>query len=378
MRKIGLYLHFPFCKQKCHYCDFPSWAGRDDRKESYLRALFREMETYESIRNDYTVCTIYMGGGTPTLFDGDQLAFTLDQCRKCFNVEKDAEVSIECNPGTVDRQKLKTIAASGFNRLSIGLQAWQDRHLEFLGRIHRHRHFEDTVDWAWEAGFTNISVDVILGIPGQTSDEWRETLKNAVKSGVTHLSAYSLKIEEDTLLHHWLEKGVFREMDDEQERKLYHEGIELLQSLGFKQYEISNFALEGFECRHNLNYWRNGEYIGCGCGAHSYFNSKRRGNVADINAYIDRIHKGESAAGFDEEIDSKTEMFETLMLAFRLKEGVRKKDFISRYGISFTDKYKREIELLKQQGLVEEDEESVFPTLLGLDMQNRIALAFLE
>jgi oxygen-independent coproporphyrinogen-3 oxidase len=344
----------------------------------YLEALFREMETYSNGKNEYEISTIFMGGGTPTLFDGHSLKRVLDKCRECFSIRQGAEITVECNPGTADREKLGILADAGFNRLSIGLQAWQDQHLEYLGRIHRRRHFIDTVRWAREAGFVNISADVIFGIPGQTLEEWLETLRETVSSGVVHLSAYSLKIEEGTVFHRWKSSGRLQEMEEEQERELYHKGIELLEQLGLKQYEISNFARKGFACRHNLIYWENGEYIGCGSGAHSHMDSVRRANTKEIGGYIQRIGSGSPATEFREEIDEQTELFETLMLGFRLKEGINKRNFFDRYGFDLSGRYPNELKMLKEKGFIEEDEEAFRPTSLGFDFENAIALAFLE
>ncbi len=345
---------------------------------AYLDALFQELESYKSDSQKIKISSIYMGGGTPTLFDGELLVKTLKKCYECFHINKDAEVSIECNPGTVDRKKLQLLFEGGFNRLSLGLQAWQDHHLTFLGRIHGSCEFEDSVRWAKEAGFMNISADVLFGIPGQTEEEWQETLKKVTACGIYHLSAYSLKVEVGTVLHDWRMLGKFREMDDEQERRMYHGAIHLLENLGFAQYEISNFALPGCESRHNINYWKNGEYLGCGCGAHSHYQSLRRGNVNSIEEYIQRIKRVQPIIATQEEIDPAAELFETLMLAFRLNDGINKKEFSSRFNFSFTERYEQEIGKLKEQGLLVEDEKSVRPTELGFDFQNRIAIAFMN
>ena len=379
MKPIGLYLHFPFCEQKCRYCDFPSWAGKKDRMEAYLEALLLELESYRGcIPETTTVSSIFMGGGTPTLFHEDLLVRVLEKSRECFPVQEDAEITIECNPGSVDEKKLRALAKGGINRLSIGLQAWQDHHLEFLGRIHRHEQFENTVKWALGAGFINISADVIFGIPGQTEEEWIETLEKTIACGIQHLSAYSLKLEEGTVLYHWQQQGKLREMEDDRERRLYHMGIHRLKELGFGQYEISNFALPGYESRHNLNYWKNGEYIGCGSGAHSYYQSQRRGNVPGIEQYIGKMRNENAAVAFREEIDFETEVFESLMLAFRLNKGVNKKEFQSRFHFSLSDRYGKVIEGLKKQGFLEEEEHWIRPTTLGFDFENRIAMAFLD
>jgi oxygen-independent coproporphyrinogen-3 oxidase len=379
MRKVGLYLHFPFCIQKCRYCDFPSWAGREDKMMPYLDALWREMESWQGRKQDeISVSTIYMGGGTPTLFSGKALTDTLKKCREIFFVEKDAEITIECNPDTVVPDKLQVLAEGGFNRLSMGLQAWQDPHLEFLGRTHGQKQFVNAVKWAEEAGFHNISADLIFGLPGQTPDDWKETLEKTAQTGVQHISAYGLIIEEGTVFHLWQKQGKLQEMEEEQERLLYHEGASLLEELGYRQYEISNFARPGFESRHNLNYWRNGEYLGFGCSAHSYEQSVRWSNISGICEYIEKVSKGESPVVSKEIISRESEVFETLMLGFRLNEGVNKEEFYRRFGFPLTSRYKKEIAELMGQGLIIEDERAVRPTLRGFDFQNRIAMAFLD
>lgn len=378
MKALGLYLHFPFCVQKCRYCDFPSCEGKEELMAPYLEALLQEIESYRKLDKKYQIATIFMGGGTPTLFNGHSLVKVLEKCRETFDIEKDAEISIECNPGTVAREKLNILWQGGFNRLSVGLQAWQNHHLKYLGRIHKQQHFVDTIKFAKEAGFDNISADVIYGIPNQNVTEWLTTLKETVACGITHLSAYGLKVEEGTVFHKWLESGKLKEMDDELERELYHKGIDQLSQLGLDQYEISNFAKAGYECRHNLIYWKNGEYIGCGSGAHGHMNGIRKGNIKDIDLYINRIENGKSVIDMSEVIDEKTELLETLMLGFRLREGIIKEDFYKKYGFSIKDRFPKEIELLKERELLCEDNNSIRPTPLGLDFQNTIVLTFMD
>ncbi len=378
MKARGLYLHFPFCARKCSYCDFPSYSGKEGFMAPYLEALLKEIGSYRENREKYRISTIFMGGGTPTLFSGDRLAEVLDKCRECFNVDEDAEITIESNPGTVDLEKLLILRKSGFNRLSIGLQAWQDRLLGFLGRIHTARQFEDAVLTAQKAGFDNINADVIFGIPGQSLEDWLETLKRTVALNVTHVSAYSLIIEEGTPLYSLKQKGLLGEVAEEAEREMYHRGAELLEQLGFYRYEISNFARSGFECRHNLNYWRNGEYIGCGSGAHQYLNGVRSSNTPHIEAYIKMINKTGNASVSSEMIDKDQEVFETLMLGFRLTEGINKADFQKRFGFTLSERYSDKLAALRQEGLVFEDDIALRPTPRGFDFQNHIALTFLD
>ncbi|HOB19229.1 MAG TPA: radical SAM family heme chaperone HemW [Candidatus Atribacteria bacterium] len=379
MKARGLYLHFPFCARKCSYCDFPSFPGKERYMAPYLGALLKEIGGYNKEKGEkYRISTIFMGGGTPTLFNGDHLAGALDKCRECFNVDEDAEITIESNPGTVDHKKLLVLRKSGFNRLSIGLQAWQDRLLKFLGRIHTAREFEDAVLMAQKAGFENINADVIFGIPGQSLEDWLETLKRTAALNVTHISAYSLIVEEGTPLYKLKQKGLPGEVAEDAEREMYHKGVDLLERLGFYRYEISNFARPGYECRHNLNYWKNGEYIGCGSGAHQYLDGVRSYNTPDLEAYIEMMSKTGNASLGSEKIDRDQEVFETLMLGFRLTEGIGKDDFHKRFGFDLSERYSDRISALKREGLVLEDDTAIRPTARGFDFQNQIALTFLD
>ncbi|HZK33996.1 MAG TPA: radical SAM family heme chaperone HemW [Bacillota bacterium] len=373
----GLYIHLPFCRSKCHYCDFPSYAGREELMGPYLQALLGHIDSYKTHGEKYRISTIYLGGGTPTLFNGQQLAKVLERCMETFLLNDDAEITVECNPESVDQNKLGLLRDSGYNRLSIGLQAWQDQHLELLGRGHTRQHFLDSVKWAKEAGFENISADVIFGIPNQTLDQWLATLEGAVSSGVSHLSAYSLIIEEGTRLAKLKSRGDIIEMDDSDERRLYHRGIEMLDQLGLSQYEISNFSKIGCESKHNLNYWKNGEYLGIGSAAHSYLKGVRRANTHDIKTYIDNVGEG-SVLVYTEEIDQDQEVFETLMLGFRLNEGIYKEEFFNRFGFPIEKGYSAQLESLEAQGLIRVDDKAIRPTALGMDFQNTIALTFLD
>lgn len=378
MKARGLYLHFPFCIRKCSYCDFPSFSGKEEYMVPYLDALLKEIGSYDEKTEKYRINTIFMGGGTPTLFSGQELSKVLEKCRDCFSLDEDAEITIELNPGTADFEKLLLLRKSGFNRLSIGLQAWQDKHLKLLGRIHTAQQFADTVAWAQKAGFDNINADVIFGIPGQSLEDWLDTLSKTAALNVSHISAYSLMIEEGTYFHNLKRKGILGEVAENVERKMYHKGAEFLEQLGFNRYEISNFAKQGFECRHNLNYWRHGEYIGCGSGAHQYLKGVRSSNTPYIKAYIDRVNKSGKAAVNSEKINKDQELFETLMLGFRLTEGINKNEFRNRFGFSLNKRFSDRIEALKQKGLICEDETAIRPTARGFDFQNYIALTFLD
>lgn len=378
MRQVGVYIHFPFCLKKCHYCDFLSYQGMERWMEPYLEALCREILGWKEALDNYAVKSIYLGGGTPTLFSGQQIAVVLEACFKNFNVRDDAEVTIEANPGTVDLGKLSTLRAAGVNRLSIGLQAWQDRHLRFLGRIHSSSDFVQSVLYAKEAGFENTSVDVMFGLPYQTLEDWLETLEKVCAFGIQHISMYSLKVEHGTPLYQWYEQGKFSLPSQEEDRLMYYRGREYVSRFGLKQYEISNFAIPGKECVHNLIYWYNEEYIGCGSGAHSYFNNERFSNTSDVEEYIRAAMNGTQRINYREKIGEEDERFETIMLGLRLVEGISKQRFKARFGKDIEFYYGETIKKLVSQGLLIDDENSVRLTEKGMDVQNVVLLEFMH
>lgn len=378
MRQLGVYIHFPFCARKCHYCDFPSYQGMEQWMEPYLEALFRELLQWKEKVCDCSVKSIYLGGGTPTLFSGEQIAGVLDACFKSFNVQEDAEITIEANPGTVDPDKLSALRKAGVNRLSIGLQAWQDKHLRFLGRIHSSGDFVKSLMDAKEVGFDNINVDVMFALPHQTIEDWLETLEKVCSFDVQHISMYSLKVENGTPLHRWYEEGKFSLPTQEEDRLMYYKGREFVSGFGFRQYEISNFAIPGRECVHNLIYWHNEEYIGCGSGAHSYFNNERFSNTSDVREYIRAINSGTQRISYREKIEEKDERFETIMLGLRLVEGVDKQRFKARFGRCIEYYYGEAIKKLVKQGLLIDDGASIRLTEKGMDVQNVALLEFMQ
>lgn len=378
MRQVGIYIHFPFCLKKCHYCDFPSYQGMERWKEPYLEALCREILEWKDVVGGCVVKSIYLGGGTPTLFSGQQISRVLEACFKNFNVRKDAEVTIEANPGTVDLDKLLTLRAAGVNRLSIGLQAWQDRHLRFLGRIHSSDDFVQSMMYAKEARFENINVDVMFGLPYQTLEDWLETLEKVCALGIQHISMYSLKVEPGTPLYRWYEEGRFSLPTQEEDRLMYYRGREYVSRFGFEQYEISNFAIPGKECVHNLIYWYNEEYIGCGSGAHSYFNNERFSNTSDVEEYIRAVMNGTQRINYREKIGEDDERFETIMLGLRLVEGISKQRFKTRFGKDIEFYYGETIKKLVNQGLLIDEGDSIRLTQKGLDVQNVVLLEFMH
>jgi len=289
---IGVYIHIPFCKSKCYYCDFNSYSGREHLAGSYFDTLFSEIRSKAAYLSGRPVRSIFIGGGTPSMVDPAYITQLLEVCSKHMQVDIDAEISMESNPGTLTYEHLKVYRAAGVNRLSIGLQAWQESLLRDLGRIHSRQQYVENLDAAHRAGFQNINTDLIFGLPGQSFDDWVETLEEVASlnggsgTGLTHLSCYDLKIEEGTVFGDRLDAGTLNPADDELDRQMYHYTIEALAKKGFRHYEISNFARPGYECRHNIIYWKAREYAGFGAGAHSYLDGVRFSNVMGIEQYI--------------------------------------------------------------------------------------------
>ena len=333
MRTLGLYLHVPFCKSKCRYCDFCSFPHpKDDRIEAYLDALCREIESYgkeehpyfEAVRNR-TVDTVYFGGGTPTLLSADLLSCVMSTLRRVFSIADDAEITVECNPATADLAYFQALRAMGFNRLSIGAQSMQDGELRLLGRLHTADDVRKTVADAREAGFRNVSLDLMLGIPGQTKESLADTLSAVLTLAPDHVSAYGLQIEDGTYFARHRDELSFP--DEDTESAMYRMTAALLSANGISQYEISNFARPGFESRHNLRYWRRLDYLGFGLAAHSCMGAERFANTEDLNRYLTGAWR-ESR----EVISPHDILAETVMLGMRLAEGVDFLPLVKQYG----------------------------------------------
>ncbi len=359
---IGIYIHIPFCKAKCYYCDFHSYSGREHLAGPYFDALFSEMTCRAETIRHRPVRTVFIGGGTPSLVDPGYIGSVLELCSKLFKLEHDAEISLESNPGTLSPESLKAYRAAGVNRLSIGLQAWQDRLLQDLGRIHRRRQFVENLEAACQAGFRNINADLIFGLPNQSFEDWAETLEAVTgqgsPSGITHLSCYSLKIEEGTHFGDRYEAGTLKPADDELDRRMYAHAVQTLSGKGYRHYEISNFAKPGFECRHNLIYWNAEEYAGFGSGAHSYLDGRRFGNIPKIEEYVEAVRRinQDGAEKLHQEvqlIDTQEAMAEFMILGLRLVDGIAEADFSARFGMDLLSVYGRELEKSMREGLLE-------------------------
>lgn len=383
MKKIGLYIHIPFCKQKCEYCDFKSYAGKEKLISEYINWLKVELAEvgqgnkldYENGRDDLAVInTIYIGGGTPSILESNQIQEIMETIKHNYQIEENAEVTIEINPGTVDEKKLKTYKESGINRISIGLQSIHDRLLKTLGRIHTYEDFLKTYNLARKLGFKNINVDLMLGLPSQSIHDLEDSIKEIITLSPEHISVYSLIIEEGTPFEKKLLGNEIELPDEELEREMYWKTKEMLQKAGYIHYEISNFAKKGYESKHNMNCWNQEEYIGIGVAAHSYTNSVRYSNIDGIEEYIENYKTGDISNNFifHEKQDKNAKMKEFMMLGLRKINGVSINKFKNKFTENPIYLFRKELEKLVNEELVEIDGDVIKLTNKGLDLANLV------
>jgi oxygen-independent coproporphyrinogen-3 oxidase len=378
-KSIGLYIHIPFCISKCYYCDFNSFSNKSGLIKSYFDALNKEIILNSKRVQEYEVNTIFIGGGTPSSVDFQYIEDVLGLCRRYFRIASDAEISLESNPGTLSEDKLSAYKYIGINRLSIGLQAWQNRLLKSIGRVHNIEEFVNNYKLAKRIGFNNINIDIIFSLPHQTLEDWKETVNSVVGLGPEHISCYSLKIEENTMFWEKYRLGEIDEIDDQLDREMYYMAKRALAQYGYNMYEISNFSKEGYECRHNLIYWKAESYLGFGAGAHSYFNGKRYNNLYRIEDYIKNYIENEGKYIEGEDVIDETEsMSEYIILGMRLTQGISSLKFKERYGIEIMDRFGRQFDKLVAGGLVEHKGERLMLTETGLDYANQVFMEFID
>lgn len=374
---LGVYIHIPFCVQKCRYCDFPSVAGGEALYEAYTAALCREIAGKGGLLSAESVDTVYIGGGTPTALPVACLTRIIRTLRDHAALAPDAEFTVEANPGTFAADTLAALRGLGVNRLSIGVQAFDDAVLAAAGRVHTAAQAADAVMAARAAGFASISLDLMYGLPGQTAASFAAGLELAVSLPVSHLSVYGLKVEEGTPFAVLQATGRLALPSEEEEEAMYEQAAALLPTSGFARYEISNYAKPGAECRHNLKYWRYRPYIGLGAAAHSFRDGERLANTADIDEYIARTAAGEDAVASRERPDPAVAMAEYTFLALRTAAGLSYPAFAATFGCSFPDRYAAAIERLNGKGLVEQDGASLRLTPRGMKYGNIVFAAFL-
>ena len=366
-------MHIPFCVQKCLYCDFPSYPLAH-LAASYIEALARETELYRELKVGIT--SVYIGGGTPTCLTLDELERLLAMLHRSFDIVKDAEFTVEANPGTVTAEKLKVLLRGGVNRLSFGVQALQEELLTKLGRLHGVKDVYTSYTLAREAGFANINLDLMSGLPEQTPDQWRETLGKAIDLQPEHISAYSLKVEEGTPFAEQERAGTLLLPDEDTNASMFVSTAHMLTAAGYKHYEISNYAKPGCQSLHNLRYWHNESYIGIGASAWTYWEGCRRGNKADVERYIEDMYLGRSVVAEQERPDTGQAMAETMMLGLRLIAGVNRVEFRNRYAVDILDIYQAQIEKMQKLNLLEVSDQAVRLTNKGLLLGNEVFAEF--
>lgn len=404
MRDLELYVHIPFCVKKCYYCDFLSMPADDEIRRHYVDKLIEEIRQNAPACSQYQVSSIFFGGGTPSVLPGVQIAEIMEALRQNFNIGREAELTLECNPGTLTRQKLAFYKLAGINRLSLGLQSAKNQELQKIGRIHTFEEFLESFDLARKAGFSNINVDVMCALPDQTLEDWQFTLKKVLEVRPEHISAYSLIVEEGTPFYEtYFEDELRRQRGEvprylpteETERQMYEFTREALADKGYQRYEISNYAQPGRECRHNMGYWQMKPYLGLGLGSSSYLEQARFSNTRNLETYLEGGYcnlteilqqaEKEKAAGTREHreetkivlLTKSRQMEEFMFLGLRMTAGIERKRFQQVFGVELESIYGNVIQKLQQQGLLKQREGRVFLTEEGISVSNYVLSEFL-
>ena len=402
MRELSLYLHIPFCARKCRYCDFLSWPAAEREQREYLELLLLEIEKQSFFYKDYDVAAVFVGGGTPSLLAADAINILFEKLNHDFAIKKDCEITVEANPDSLTTEKLTAFSRAGVNRLSIGLQSTDDEELRRIGRLHDYQTFCRAYENARQTGFRNINIDLMASLPGQTFDSYRKTLERVLQLRPEHISAYSLMLEEGTWLYEHRKELLFP--TEEEDRAFYELTGKMLAEYNYKRYEISNYALDGYACRHNQVYWTRGDYAGFGLGAASMVDNVRWSNPRSIPEYRDALLRPYSAStdfepaertgaglaaaktdltaararlsGNVQYLSVQEQMEEFMFLGLRLTKGVSKQDFRETFGLPIEEVYGKAIEALRRDGLLLADD-FVRLTPFGTDISNYVMEKFL-
>ncbi len=399
---LGIYVHIPFCVKKCNYCDFLSAPCTKEVQKRYIKALLKQIRIYEDLVKEYEVKTIYFGGGTPSLLEIEEMEKVFTAIKETYGLTKEhldkMEITVEANPGTFGKEKLLAYRKLGFNRLSIGVQSMNEKELKLLGRIHTVEEFLENYKLARECGFENINVDLMQALPGQTVEDWENTLKQVVELNPEHISAYSLIIEEGTKFYDWYEGKEELLPDEETEREMYYRTEEILKEAGYERYEISNYAKVGKESRHNLCYWQGVDYLGLGLGASSLIKGERFSGENDLEKFVmyvsdlekDNVYYLENSLGEtniyhlennleqDRYLLTKQEQMEEFMfLGLRVMKGVSKQEFFERFQKKIEEIYGQVLEKLEKQELIILENDKIALTKKGIDVSNYVFAEFL-
>ena len=369
-KELGIYIHIPFCKQKCYYCDFVSFANRTNYIKEYIESLIKEIENYKL--EEYIVTTIYIGGGTPSYIESKYIEKIINKIKEKFEIDNQCEITIEVNPGTVTKQKLEKYKESGINRLSIGLQTIDNNLLKQIGRIHTYEEFIKTYKDAQIVGLKNINIDLIIGIPNQKLEDIEKEIKEVIKLNPNHISTYSLIVEEGTILEQKIQKKEYKLPSEEVEREMYWYIKKELEKNGYIHYEISNFSKKDKMSKHNKNCWEQKEYIGLGVAAHSYIDNIRYSNIEDIEKYISNIKSKNFQKNviIQERQTAEDKKKEYMLLGLRKIEGVSIREFKNKFNENPLFKFKEELEKLKKDKLIEIQKDKIKLTNEGIDLAN--------
>lgn len=376
----AIYVHIPYCIKKCRYCDFCS-VSLDETASIYCDALIKEITLRKKQYPDLHADTVFFGGGTPTVLPAADLVRVLESVNHAFPLAPNAEISVECNPKTASNEELRILRQGGVNRISIGLQSADDQLLKRIGRVHSFQDFQNTYNWSIQVGFSNVNVDVMHGLPGQSAEQYLQTLQIVTELHPHHISAYSLILEEETPLFYDVASGIETLPDEDQVADMQDMGIDYLSSVGYKRYEVSNFAIPGYECRHNLTYWNNETYLGLGVAAHSCMEERgkryRFANTESIKSYLKAVERGKLPEAEKILINTFEQMFETIMLGLRKTQGIDLKMFEDCYGCSLLETYPAAIERNQTRGLWDHtDPRYLRLNRRGMDLMNTVLLDF--
>ena len=403
MNGLEIYIHIPFCVKKCDYCDFLSAPADLETKEKYVEALINEIKLNKNKMSEYVVDTVFIGGGTPSLLEENQISKIMSVLRDNCNMSENPEITIECNPGTITEIKLLEYKKSGINRISFGLQSANDEELKSIGRIHNYAGFLESYNLARKCGFDNINVDLMSALPGQTLKSYEETLNKVVRLEPEHISAYSLIVEENTLMYDRVKKAQIKGInilpDEESERKMYYLTNNILRSNGYRKYEISNYSKPGKECKHNIGYWQRKEYLGFGIGAASLYKENRYNNISDINKYIEVLtnnikENSINNVGNSSEVENQVNilnsivknlqqlterdrMEEFMFLGLRMMEGVSMEKFEQYFGKPYMEVYGKVQKRMEDKRFLINDNGYVKLTEFGIDLSNYVMSEFL-
>ena len=377
MEKLGIYVHIPFCKKKCKYCDFVSFFCDENKIDLYFKKLYEEisLKNTEYLENR-KITSIYIGGGTPSYPDSKYIVRILDELKQKFEISQNVEITIEINPGTINREKLLAYKNAGINRISIGLQSTQDRLLKIIGRIHNYNEFISTYNQVKEIGFKNINIDLMLALPTQTLEELIDDVNKIITLNPNHISIYSLILEEGTELKEKVKNGILELPSEELEREMYWKTKEILEKKYYNHYEISNFAKKGFESKHNMDCWNQEEYLGFGLSAHSYINNKRFSNTNDLEKYL-KIKNFENNINIHEIQNKEDKIREYMILGLRKINGISISEFERKFRVNPLFYFRFEIDKLTKEKLIEVDLNSIRLTKKGLDFANIVFEEFI-